>query len=79
MLLAHQAQLFARFIILLSRHQFLFISLTENRPVYLERQFVELGGQRERRFVIRVVHAGQRAGAETLVIEVELNGVLAGC
>ena len=34
------------------------------RPVDLDRQLVELGGQRERRLVVGVVHAGQRVGAD---------------
>ena len=34
------------------------------RAVHLDRQLVELGGQRERRLVVRVVHAGQRVGAD---------------
>ena len=34
------------------------------RPVHLDRQLVELGGQCERRLVIRIVHASQRVGAD---------------
>ena len=33
-------------------------------PVHFDRQFVELGGQGERRQVIRIVHAGQGVGAD---------------
>ena len=34
------------------------------RTVHLDRQLVELGGQRERRLVVGVVHAGERVGAD---------------
>ena len=34
------------------------------RAVHLDRQLVELGGKGERRLVVRVVHAGQRVGAD---------------
>ncbi len=33
-------------------------------PVHFDRQLVELGGEGERRLVVRVVHAGQRVGAD---------------
>ena len=43
---------------------FLMSSGRQLRPVHLDRQLVELGGEGERRLVVGVVHAGQRVGAD---------------
>jgi hypothetical protein len=49
--------------------EFLDVLGRQLRPVHLNRQLVELGGQGERRLVVLVVHAGQcvRADVEALV------------
>ena len=43
------------------------VDRTELRAVNLDRQFVELRGQGERRLVIRVVHAGEPACQKSFV------------
>src|SRR5438552_12323009 len=39
------------------------VLLRELRAIYLNRKLVELGSERERRFIILVIHASQRVGA----------------
>jgi hypothetical protein len=44
--------------------EFLDVVLGEDRPLHLKRQLIELGGQRERRRVVGIVHTGKRVGAD---------------
>ena len=57
---------------------FLISSGEQLRPVHLDRQLVELGGQGERRLVVGIVDAGQRTQAEAVILEVEFQRMLAG-